>query len=259
MEFKPYSDRYKLAIKEYKKTHKVSSNASKNITRCIKGIKNKINQPVTRFTQKLRNFFNPSQRVVPLERTFISYIGKVDNSSPKVTPNIDKKTIKNIKIKDASLSLNAPNKPPLIECLTKILKEKPIAVVVLSPTTVFETHGYSSFFNVGKVQNFAELKIKLLRTAPVKTMDNLIVDSYSMTVNNTEQKFIAPMIHITNCSGVSDSEVGTNQKFVQYLSEVIRNRENLSLDSYQHSYIEPRERPSSNNIIFFSLDKKPPN
>ncbi|EPQ5227490.1 hypothetical protein LN149_000547 [Providencia stuartii] len=243
-------------INKYIKDHKVPSNASKNITRCIKGIKNKINQPVTRFTQKLRNFFNPSQRVVPLARTFKSYIGKADNSS-KIITNVDKKIIKNIKIEDASLSLNAPNKPPLIKCLTKILKEKPTAVVILSPTTVFETHGYSSFFNVGKVQNFAELKTKLLRTAPVKTMDNLIVDSYSMTVNNTEQKFIVPMLHITNWFGDSDSKVLENQKVVQYLSEVIRKRENL--DTYRHSYIEPIERPLSNNIIFFSLDKKPPN
>lgn len=81
-------------INNYMKDHKVPSNASKNIARCIKGIKNKISQPITRFTQKLRNFFKPSQRVVPLERTFISYIGKVDNSAPKVTPNIDKKQLK---------------------------------------------------------------------------------------------------------------------------------------------------------------------
>ncbi|MEX6219291.1 hypothetical protein AB6G21_01400 [Providencia hangzhouensis] len=243
---------------EYIKAHQVPGNASKNITRCIKGIKNKINQPVTRFIQKLRNFFNPSQRVVPLEGTFISYIGKVDNT-PKIITNVGKKTIKNIKIEDEPLSLNDFSRPPLIKFLTKILKEKPTAVVVLSPTTVFETHGYSSFFNIGKEQSFAELKIKLLKTAPVQTMDNLIVDSYSMTVNKAEKKFIVPMIHITNWSGDSDSKVGENQKLAQYLSEVIRNRENLSLDSSLYDYTQPIERPSSkNNIIFFSLDKKSP-
>ncbi|MEX0422980.1 hypothetical protein KDV38_04455 [Providencia rettgeri] len=245
-------------INKYMKDYKVPSNASKNITRCIKGIKNKINQPVTRFIQKLRNFFNPSQRVVPLEGTFISYIGKVDNS-PKIITNIGKKTIRNIKIEEASSPLNYSNRSPVEQFLTSILEEKPNAVVVLSPTTVFEAHGYSSFFNVRKEQNFAELKTKLLRTAPVKTIDNLTVDSYSMTVNQAEKKFIVPMIHITNWSGDSDSKVGENQKLAQYLSEVIRNRENLSLDSSLHDYTQPIERPSSkNNIIFFSLDKKSP-
>lgn len=33
---------------------------------------------------------------------------------------------------------------------------------------------------------------------------------------------------------------------------------NLSLESSKYSYIEPIERPSNNNIIFFLLDKKPP-
>lgn len=243
---------------EYIKAHQVPGNTSKNIASCIKGIKNKISQPGKWFTQKIRKIFKPSQRVVPLKRTFISYIGKVDNS-PQIITNVDKKTIRNIKIEEASSPLNYSNRSPVEQFLTSILEEKPNAVVVLSPTTVFETHGYSSFFNVRKEQNFAELKTKLLRTAPVKTIDNLTVDSYSMTVNQAEKKFIVPMIHITNWSGDSDSKVGENQKLAQYLSEVIRNRENLSLDSSLHDYTQPIERPSSkNNIIFFSLDKKSP-
>lgn len=147
--------------------------------------------------------------------------------------------------------------PSIEQFLTDIMQTKPKVAIIWSSAEQQEKQGEALFAKGVKEQQFGDLKTRSFKTAVTKSIGNLKLDCYNLTITHNNQQYSVPVMHVTNWSEEMKLQPNEKAGLTNRMFELMDQRDALSSYPNKNNYQNQADK-ATGAITQFAFGERVP-
>ncbi len=221
------------------------NNTNQCIPSCFSGLKNAVARLFNFFIQQIKGVKNHETESESLNHNINSINKLADSNESDFVFLEDSRPQNSLKAESITSSCenNKIKTPHEEKILRHLFNEKPHVMLILASDNDIARKGYSPFFKNTKTYNINDLTISSFQRSGVDHIGYLNIKNYTLTIGQNREVTQMCVVHVENWAKNTQLGSDEKEKFKQYLTQKIDEREVVFKSKNNTTMIEkPRER-----------------